>query len=113
MATREQIRGALDFLALVTSLPPVLHVPLADLPLWAAEMDADEVDVSLRYDGRVDATVTKYFVGRGHLIIDTTADAVRDMELPPCPEGAGFGQSVRLPVSEVGRLELLSAREVA
>lgn len=107
MATTAQIRQTVDLLAVVTETMPVLRVPLADLPLWAQVLDADEMTVALRYDGRVRASVTKLFPEDDLLVVDTIADVALELELPPCPAGKGFGASVRLPVDDVYRLTLL------
>lgn len=113
MATKAQVKQSVPFLAVVVETMPNLRVPLADLPLWAQVLDVDEMTVALRYDGRVRASVTKLFPEVDLLVVDTIADVALDLELPPCPDGNGFGESVRLPVDDLYRLTLFASTRPA
>ena len=113
MASRAQIEQTVTLLAAVTEKMPTLRVPLVELPLWAEHLDVDGFTVALRYDTRVWATLLKDFPGSDFLAVESIADVVRDFTLPPCVEGDGFGKAIRLPVAELSRLELLTAKEGA
>jgi hypothetical protein len=102
---RDLIALTLDVTVATTRLPCHL-VELADLQTWVGLLKAPTVLVGLRADGRVDVNVGASYRGQ-YVTVHTTADLVRDMALPPHDPETPWA-SVRLPATEVFRLEQLS-----
>lgn len=94
------IRLFLHCTAALTTVPPVVRVPLADLQMWAGHLGAARALLQLRPDGRVFVSITEPVGDKGLLQVDAVVDVVRDVELPPVGSG-----SVSLPVDQLWRLE--------
>lgn len=105
---RSLIKLALDVHTVVTATPgPLFRVELADLPLWMDVLGTDHCMLHLRHDGRVDVDASGMWQEK-LVVVCTTADLVRDIELPPVPEDPLEGdQYVALPMTELWRLESL------
>ena len=98
------VRMAIDMLADVTAVPPLLTVPWPDFPLWTAHLGAEHILCSLRSDGRVNVTAVEQVGDWGCLQVTSIVDMVRDTELAP----AWSGRGVWLPVTELDRCELFT-----
>lgn len=98
------VRMAIDMLADLTAAPPLLTVPWADFPTWAAALAAQDVLCALRSDGRVNVTAVERVGDWGSLQVTSIVDVVRDTELAP----AWSGRGVWLPATELDRCELFA-----
>ena len=96
------VRMAIDLLAEISTIPPLLTVPWQDFPLWTSHLGADHVLCALRADGRVNVTTVEQVGDWGCLQVTAIVDMVRGAELAP----AGSGRGVWLPVTELDRCEL-------